>query len=382
MGHLLPVTYVVALSIAVQSAAAVMAFRLIAVTGRKTAWVLISLALTLMAVRRIIPLYYLVCGKVSAPPDLMFESIGLALSMAMALGIAMIGPLFRERVLTEKALRESEERLAGLNEELERRVDERTALLQRRSKELELANERLKEVDLAKSAFLAAMSHELRTPLNSIIGFSSILHDEWLGPVNKEQKENLAAVLTAGRHLLDMISDVLDVAQIEAGAVTPVVEEFDLHDLLAEAENEAAAAIRERGLDLRSELLRQQMATDRGRLLQCVRNILSNAVKFTDRGSVTVAARIVSSPGGTPEAEMVEIAVTDTGIGIGAEELERIFQPFRRIVTPQREIVPGIGLGLFLTRKIVTEILKGEIGVSSEYGKGSRFSLRIPVRLP
>ncbi len=499
MGYQMPVTYIVALSVVFQTAAAIMAFRLIAITGRKTAWVLISLALALMAVRRIIPLYHLISGKVSVPPDLLFESIGLLLSMAMALGIAMIAPLFRERIHAELAARESQERLlkildsldaivyvsdmktyevihinryarelfgdidgkicwqtiqagqtgpcdfctndrtvdaAGnpttaykweyrntrtdrwyyvidravrwvdgrivrleiatditdrrkaedeirnLNEQLESRVEERTALLMQRTEELEMANERLKEVDRAKSAFLSAMSHELRTPLNSIIGFSSILHDEWLGPINKEQRENLATVLTAGRHLLDMINDVLDVTQIEGGAITPDVEEFELHDLLAEAENEVAAAIREKGLELRSESLRQRMRTDRQRLLQCLRNVLSNAVKFTDRGSITVTARLVSSPGETPGGEMVEIAVTDTGIGIGEEDHEKIFHPYYRVVTPQREIVPGTGLGLFLTRKIATEILKGDIIVWSEYGKGSRFALRIPVRLP
>jgi len=499
MGYQTPVTYVIALSIAVQTTAAVMAFRLIAVTGRKTAWVLISLALTLMAVRRLIPLYHLISGRVSVPPDLLFESIGLILSMAMALGVAMIAPLFRERIQSELAAKESQERvltildsldaivyvadmksyeiihinryardlfgdiegkicwqtlqkgqkgpcdfctndrivdaagnptvpykweyrntrtgrwfyvidravgwvdgrivrleiatdvterkkaedeIRNLNEQLESRVKARTSLLERKTEELERANERLKEVDRLKSAFLASMSHELRTPLNSVIGFSTVLLNEWLGPVNAEQRQNLASILCSGRHLLNMINDVLDVTQIEAGKIKPLIEEFELHDLLAEAENQVAAAMREKGLELRSELLRQRMRTDRRRLLQCVLNILNNAAKFTDRGSVTVAARIVSSTGETPEAEMVEIAVTDTGIGIGEEDQARIFQAFHRIVTPQRTIVPGTGLGLFLTRKIATEILKGDIQVSSEYGKGSRFSLRIPVWLP
>ncbi len=277
--------------------------------------------------------------------------------------------------------KQAEEELVMLNQELEQRVYERTALLRQRTEELEEANERLKEVDRLKSAFLDSMSHELRTPLNSIIGFSRILHDEWAGPVNAEQKQNLACILSSGRHLLYMINDVLDVTQIEAGKIKPVIEEFDLYDLLVEAENQVAATMREKGLELRSQLLRQRMRTDRRRLLQCVLNILNNAAKFTDRGSVTVEARIVSSTGETPEGEMVEIAVTDTGIGIGEEDRSRIFQAFHRIVTPQRTIVPGTGIGLFLTRKIATEILKGDIQVSSEYGKGSRFSLKIPVRL-
>ncbi|HEX9005917.1 MAG TPA: ATP-binding protein, partial [Bacteroidota bacterium] len=273
----------------------------------------------------------------------------------------------------------AEESLARLNEELEQRVRDRTLLLQQRSEELELANERLKEVDRLKSRFIASMSHELRTPLNAIIGYSSILHDEWPGRVNAEQKQNLASILNSGRHLLDMINDILDVTQIEGGTVTPVVEAFDLYDLLAEAESRVTAAVREKGLELRCEPLRQRMRTDRRRLLQCLLNLLGNAAKFTDKGGVTLEARIVSSPG---EEEMVEIAVTDTGIGIGEADLARIFLPFSRIVIPGRTIVPGTGLGLFLSRKISTELLKGDLHVSSEYGRGSRFSLRIPVRLP
>jgi signal transduction histidine kinase len=225
------------------------------------------------------------------------------------------------------------------------------------------------------------MSHELRTPLNSVIGFSSVLLAEWLGPVNPEQKLNIATILRSGRHLLDMINDVLDVTQMESGTIKPIIEEFDLYDLLAEAENEVAAVVREKRLELKSELLHQSMRTDRRRLLQCVQNILSNAAKFTDRGSIAVEARIISFPGETAAEEMVEISVSDTGIGITEEDLRKIFQPFSRIVTPGRTIVPGTGLGIFLTKKLATEILNGDLFVASEQGKGSRFSLRIPVRL-
>lgn len=137
--------------------------------------------------------------------------------------------------------KKAEEQLAKLNEELEQHVYERTALLRRKTGELEQANKSLKEVDRLKSMFIASMSHELRTPLNSIIGFSSVLLDEWAGPANDEQKQNLATILGSGRHLLNMINDILDVTQIEAGTTAPVIEEFDLYDLLIEAENRIQA---------------------------------------------------------------------------------------------------------------------------------------------
>jgi PAS domain S-box-containing protein len=282
--------------------------------------------------------------------------------------------------ITER--KQVEEMRARLNEELERGIFERTALLQRKTEELEQANEGLKEVDRLKSNFIASMSHELRTPLNSVIGFSTVLLNEWIGPTNAEQKQNLASILRSGKHLLNMISDILDVTQIEAGTILPVVEEFDLHDLLSEAVNEVTAVMEEKGLELRSKPLRQRMRTDRRRLLQCVLNILSNAAKFTDRGSVTLAARIVSCSKEAKEEVMVEIAVSDTGIGIGEEDQSNIFQPFSRIATPNRAVVPGTGLGLFLARKIANELLKGDVLVASEYGGGSRFTLTIPARLP
>jgi len=300
-------------------------------------------------------------------------------------------------------LKKAEIELRKLNEELELRVIERTADLNRRSTELsesqqalmnivedlnektdelEGANTKLKEFDRLKSMFIASMSHELRTPLNSIIGFSSVILNEWIGPVNAEQKENLAIILRCGKHLLNLINDVIDVSKIEAGKIESVAEEFDLYDLISEAVGLVRKDMEEKGLDLQVAATHQQMHMDRRRLLQCVLNLLSNALKFTEHGGLTVETRIMPCPGEALEAGVAEISVTDTGIGIREEDLPKMFQPFVRLASPLQATVPGTGLGLYLTRKLAAEVLKGDILLTSEYGKGSRFTLRIPVRLP
>lgn len=299
--------------------------------------------------------------------------------------------------------KQSEEEIVRLNVELEQRVEARTldlaakrteleenqrALmnivedLHEKTMELEQANLKLREFDRLKSMFIASMSHELRTPLNSIIGFSSILHDEWIGPVNAEQKENLAIILRCGKHLLSLINDVIDVSKIEAGKIESIPEEFDLYALIEEAVGVIEKALEEKGLQLRVTAVHQSLYTDRRRLLQCLLNLLSNAVKFTEQGSVEVETRMVPGPGGQVPAEWVEIAVTDSGIGIRDEDLKRMFEPFVRLASPLQTTVPGTGLGLYLTRKLAAEVLKGDILLTSEYGKGSRFTLRVPMRLP
>jgi len=300
--------------------------------------------------------------------------------------------------LTER--KRAEEDLFRLNTELEERVESRThdlevkrieleesqgALinivedLNEKTEELEQANAKLKELDHLKSMFIASMSHELRTPLNSVIGFSSVLLNEWVGPVNAEQKENLSIILRSGKHLLNLINDVIDVSKIEAGKIESTPEEFDLRDLIEDAVKLIEKELEEKGLVLRVAVAHQRMRMDRRRLMQCVLNLLSNAVKFTEQGCVTVETRLVRSPGTTPEAE---ISVTDTGIGIREEDIGKMFQPFVRLASPLQATVPGTGLGLYLTRKLAAEVLKGDILLTSEYGKGSRFTIKLPVGVP
>lgn len=262
----------------------------------------------------------------------------------------------------------------------EQAISALTENLNLRARELEQANLQLKEVNRLKSMFIASMSHELRTPLNSVIGFSSIILNEWLGPLNEEQKENIKTVLGAGSHLLSLINDVIDVSKIEAGMIEKHIDAFDLHDLIKEAVTALEKDIRQKGLELRLENMHLPMHTDRRRLLQCVLNLLSNAVKFTKQGYLHVCVRALASRAGeSAGGGLVEISVADSGIGIMEEDLPKLFAPFVRLESPLKSQVPGTGLGLYLIKKLVTEVLKGEITAESRYGEGSRFMLTLPA---
>ena len=247
--------------------------------------------------------------------------------------------------------------------------------LNQKTEELENANAKLLELDKLKSMFIASMSHELRTPLNSIIGFSSILRDEWLGPVNPEQKDNLDTIQRSGKHLLSLINDVIDVSKIEAGRIEARFEEFDLFDLLTEAVQYVDKDIREKGLELHLDIDHRPLCTDKRRLLQCVINLLSNAVKFTEHGGITVTTSVTESPC------MLAISVEDSGIGIAKEDVTRLFEAFVRLDSPLKATAPGTGLGLYLTRKLAVDVLGGDIVCESEIGTGSTFTLKIPERI-
>jgi PAS domain S-box-containing protein len=290
--------------------------------------------------------------------------------------------------------REVEQEIHQLNQELEERVSSRTCELEQKTleveetqqalmnivedlnhktQELHAANLQLQDVDRLKSMFIASMSHELRTPLNSIIGFSSIILGEWLGPLNAEQKAKMAIVLRTGKHLLALINDLIDVSKIEAGKLESTFEEFDLFDLIAEAASMSEADSVAKGISLQVEAIHLDMRIDRRRLYQCVVNLLGNAVKFTRAGTITI--RAVRAAG----QDLVTIAIRDTGIGIKEEDLCKLFVSFVRLELPEDMQVKGTGLGLYLVKKIATEILGGTVGVTSVHGQGSEFSLTVPV---
>jgi PAS domain S-box-containing protein len=269
------------------------------------------------------------------------------------------------RLEAEAAARDAAEKLRHLNQELERRVAVRTA-------ELVRAKDRAEAADRVKGVFLASMSHELRTPLNSIIGFSDLLLSQADGPLSETQRRQAAIVQDAGRHLLGLISDVLDISRIEAGALSLRVENVDLAGILCdEAELHRHAALA-RGLTLavRGCDGEVRVRADARRSRQVVANLLSNAVKFTDSGTIELLLEI--------DGDAARVTVEDTGIGIERAHLGEIFEPFRRIETPGAQLRDGTGLGLSIVLRLL-EAMGGHLGVESEPGRGSRFWFTLPL---
>ena len=261
-----------------------------------------------------------------------------------------------------------QQELRDVNGDLDKKVDE-----------LAQANLALYELYKIKSDFLATMSHELRTPLNSIIGFSEVLTSN--DQLNDRQRRYASNILTSGKMLLVMINDILDLAKIESGKMEIHVEDFSVRDVCESLSNLMRPMAEKKGLDLNCDLddaiplLRQ----DPGKLRQIVYNLLSNSIKFTPEGGcVTLSARA--------DGKQVVIAVTDTGIGIAEEDRERIFEKFRQAgATRAAEGVlvrehEGTGLGLSIVREL-TRLLGGDVTLESDLGKGSTFTVRLPLQL-
>ncbi|PYN82951.1 MAG: hypothetical protein DMD96_04450 [Candidatus Rokuibacteriota bacterium] len=235
-----------------------------------------------------------------------------------------------------------------------------------KSRQLEVASQH-------KSEFLANMSHELRTPLNAIIGFSEVLTERMFGELNEKQEEYLKDIHASGTHLLSLINDILDLSKVEAGRMELELTDFDLPTAL----DNALILVRERagrrGITLQAivdERLGEVRADER-KIRQVVLNLLSNAIKFTPEGG-RIEVQAVPGDG------LVEVSISDTGVGIAPEDQEAVFEEFRQVGTSAAK-QEGTGLGLALCRKFV-ELHRGKIWVQSEVGRGSTFTFRIPVR--
>ena len=286
------------------------------------------------------------------------EEVELLTEVSQDIGFAL------HNLELEEKHKQAEKALAKAHEQLEMKVALRT-------QELAQANIRLQELDQLKSMFIASMSHELRTPLNSIIGFSTIIQQGMAGKVTQEQQKQLAIVKRSASHLLNLVNDIIDVSKIEAGKVELAIEQFNLPSLVLEVKETFALAAEEDGIAL-SLVTPDNLVieSDKRRTQQILVNFLSNAMKFTDQGSIEVKV--------AKKEDMVEVSVTDTGIGIRDKDLSYLLKAFNRIRTEGR-IREGSGLGLYLSRKIAT-LLGGEISIESEFGKGSIFTFTLPLQ--
>lgn len=235
---------------------------------------------------------------------------------------------------------------------------------------LEWANKKLLEADRLKSVFLASMSHELRTPLNSVIGFTGLMLQGMAGPLTEEQEKQLKIVYSNGKHLLSLIEDILDISKIEAGKIDINKEKFSLRDLTKDVIESLKISADAKSLNIENKGEIGMVYTDKKLFRQVLTNLIGNAIKFTEKGSIQIISRQIG--------KNLEISIKDTGIGISKKDSYKLFEPFQKIASPSSS--EGTGLGLYLTRKIVN-LLGGEITVESPIKKGSTFTFNIPDAL-
>ena len=278
----------------------------------------------------------------------------------------------RTEALERERLYEELKRASG---ELERKVREATAELVRQNELLRRQAVQLEQASALKSQFLANMSHEFRTPLNAILGYTSMLLKGVLGPLDDEQAEGLARVDSNGRHLLGIINDILDISRIEAGRMPLRLSEFGLPELVGEVLAEVEPIVAQSSVHIEASVDQRlpSVQSDRQKVKQIVLNLLTNAVKFTPSGIITLSARY------DPRTREVAVTVADTGIGIAAEDHARIFEDFQQADSSPTRTHGGAGLGLAICRRLAT-MLGGKIQLESAPGTGSTFTVVLPRR--
>jgi signal transduction histidine kinase/ActR/RegA family two-component response regulator len=263
----------------------------------------------------------------------------------------------------------SQERITSYTERLEELVAQRTS-------DLAVQTARAEEANHAKSQFLANMSHELRTPLTAIVGYGSVLADGIFGPLNEKQTDALNAITRSGDHLKNLIDDVLNLARIESGKETPEPTQVPVKELLHQATKLMTQTAMNKGLSLvpfsgTDEIMSLALHCDQKHIHQIIINLMSNAVKYTPKGGkVWITAEIL--------ADKLKIAINDSGVGISAEKMKKLFERFERGEDTYSKSQEGTGIGLNLTRRLV-ELNGGRIGVESKIGEGSTFWIAMPL---
>ena len=243
-----------------------------------------------------------------------------------------------------------------------------------KTEELKILREQAQNASKAKSDFLANMSHELRTPLNAILGYSEMLMEEAEDDELESYAADLAKIQSSGEHLLTLINDILDLSKIEAGKMDLHIEEFEFVKHLAQIEATAKPLVEKNGnkFILQNNATFEKLKNDQTKLRQILFNMLSNAAKFTKEGSVTLSINTIEKD--------VRFAVTDTGIGMNEKQLGKVFDEFTQAEASTAKDYGGTGLGLPISKKM-TEMMGGKMEVESEEGKGTTFSITIPVEV-
>ena len=286
---------------------------------------------------------------------------------------AVVTILHDRREAIEKA--KLYEQLKQASDELERKIQAATADIAQQNELLRRQAIELEQASALKSQFLANMSHEFRTPLNAMLGYTSMLLQGVGGPLETPVKRQLGRVESNGRHLLTIINEILDISRIEAGRMPLQISTFKVPDLVAEVRSELEPIIMRSKLTLNIDLSKdlRPITTDRQKVKQILLNLLSNALKFTHDGGVTISARRAATD------RTIALSVIDTGIGIDTPDQERIFEDFRQLDNSPTRAYGGTGLGLSICRRLA-QMLNGRISVESRIGKGSVFTLTLPTQ--
>jgi signal transduction histidine kinase len=267
------------------------------------------------------------------------------------------------------------EQLKAASSELEEKVHQATIELVRQNELLRRQQVQLEQASAAKSQFLANISHEFRTPLNAILGYTSMLLSGVSGQLTEEQRQDLMRVDSNGKTLLSLINDILDISRIEAGKLPVMITAFPIPELVSEVMAELGPIIARSQLKVTTELDTRAtvVRSDRQKVKQILVNLLSNALKFTTEGSITLLV-------GFRPPQDVWIAVKDTGIGIASEDHQKVFEDFHQVDSSPTREYGGTGLGLAISARLAS-MLGGRITLASELGQGSTFTLVLPGQL-